>query len=191
MGKNSASIKGFSTKNFDIVTPLVTMGKLPAARVTFKWRSTTGTGAYTFQLMTGSGDILAELLARDTFVTLDLDELAMDIQAEYQWQVTRNDGKTSSAVIPFELTKNTTEKAEADLEKQTDDKALTPMEKKLMLAYFLEQERYWYQANAVYEQLLSTVQPDDVLVRKMYATFMARMNMLPEGQKMIETIDPK
>ncbi|MBL7825873.1 MAG: tetratricopeptide repeat protein [Saprospiraceae bacterium] len=187
MGKNSASIKGFSSKQFEIVTPLVLTGKLPAAKVTFKWRNTTGSGPYTFQLCDESGNIVASLLAKDTLVTLDLEELAMNFEAEYTWQVTRNDGKSSSAPMPFELTRQTQEKAQKDLEIVSSCDDCSDSEKRLMLAYFLEQENQFYQAADIYNAMLEK-DPNSTLTRRLFAAFMARMNQLSEGEKLINSI---
>lgn len=180
MSKTSASIKGYAQREHAIATSFMTMGKLPAATVTFKWRHTPGTAPYTFRLTTETGDPVAQLLTRDTVLTLDLEQLALDFQGEYQWTVVREDGKESSAPVPFELVSNMEEKARKSLSLQNDYKTADNTEQRLMIAYYLEQENSFYSANEVYEQLLAS-QPNNALLRRLYASFLARMDMLPEG----------
>jgi hypothetical protein len=184
MSKTSASIKGYAQQEHTIATSFMTMGKLPAATVTFKWRHTPGTTPYTFRLTTDTGDPVAQLLTRDTVLTLDLEQLALDFQSEYQWTVVRENGKESSAPVPFELVANTEEKARKSLSLQNDYKSADNTEQRLMIAYYLEQENSFYSANEVYEQLLGS-QPDNVLLRRLYASFLARMDMLPEGMDLL------
>ena len=51
-------------------------------------------------------------------------------------------------------------------------------EKQHMLANRLEEERCFYDANEAYEKLLATA-PNNLLLRRMYAAFLARMVMVP------------
>jgi hypothetical protein len=184
MSKTSGSIKGYATTEHAIATSLLTMGKLPAANITFKWRNTKGSGPYTFMLTTENGAVVAHLLTRDTFLTLDLEQLAMDFQGEYQWTVTRNNGQESSATLPFALTSKAVETAEQSLDKQEEFKTANASEQRLMVAYLLEQENCFYNANEVYQNLLAA-EPQNILVSRLYAAFLARMDLLPEGNRLI------
>lgn len=179
MNKASGGIKGFSGKEFQIPAIILTTGKLPAANVIFKWRNTAGEGPYAFQLYAAKGKQVAHILVRDTFLTLDLDQLAMDIFAEYEWSVTRGEG-VKSASIPFEICPDKAKEVQGQIAQESDYQSADPIEQQLMLAYGLEEEHCFYSANNTYAHLLAA-DPDNALLRKMYASFLARMNMLPEA----------
>ncbi|MFN0033519.1 MAG: hypothetical protein ACKVUS_00545 [Saprospiraceae bacterium] len=183
MSKTSAGIEHYAEKEFKIPALLLTTGKLPAATIIFKWRNTPGEGPYTFRLFEPKGKQIAQLLVRDTSVTLDLDQLAMDIFAEYKWDVTRGEG-TKSAPTPFEVCPDKAKEVQAEIAQDPAFQSADPTEQQLMLAYSLEEERCFYSANNTYAHLLAA-DPDNVLLRKMYATFLARMNMLPEASALI------
>ena len=183
MNKSSGGIKGYTNREYAIPVLLLTSGKLPAANVIFKWRNTAGSGPYTFQLFGSGGKQVAQVLVRDTFLTLDLDQLSMDIFAEYEWKVTRGEG-VRSASIPIEICPDKSKELYAEISQEEDFKSADPTEQQLMLAYSLEEERCFYAANKTYEHLLS-MDPSNLLLRKMYATFLARMDMLPEANAIL------
>ncbi len=184
MSKSSGGIKGYTNREYAISALLLSAGKLPAANVLFKWRNTTGEGPYTFQLLAPGGKQIAQVLVRDTFLTLDLDQLSMDIFAEYEWKVTRGEG-IRSASIPIEICPDKAKELYDEISQEEEFKSADPTEQQLMFAYILEEERCFYKANKTYEHLLS-IDPTNILLRKMYSTFLARMDMLPEANAFIQ-----
>lgn len=183
MSKTSGGIKGYATKEYAIVPLLLTTGKLPATTVIFKWRNTPGEGPYNFRLFEPKGKQVAQLFLRDTFVTLDLDQVALNIFAEYEWSVTRGES-AKSAAMPFEVCPDKDKEVLNEIVKDPYFQSADPAEQQLMLAYSLEEERCFYSANNTYAHLLHS-DPNNVLLRKMYASFLARMDMLPEANALV------
>lgn len=189
--KTSGGISGFGRKDDEIETKKsdeiealwLTCGILLPANVIFKWRNTPGQGPYSFKLLSADGNAVAHLILRDTAVTLDLDQLALNLDENYTWTVTRND-TLKSAAIPFKLWTTSTVEGEIDLSNKAAYKAASPMEQQLMLAFLLEEECCYYAANSTYVKLLDA-DPENQLIRKMYATFLARMDMLPEASAIL------
>lgn len=183
MDKVRGGIKGWGLQSHAIKPLLLATGKLPAASVAFTWRKTAGQGPYTFQLLAENGVLVAQVLTRDTIVTLDLDQLALQLGEAYSWQVSRGEN-AKSAAIPFELSNINVKDRQAELAKEPAFQSADPLEQQLMLAYQLEQEKCFYNANYIYQQLLSA-EPDNVLLNKMYATYLARLDMLGEAQTVL------
>lgn len=191
--KTSGGIKGFGRmddeiepkKSDEIEALWLTCGILVPANVIFKWRNTPGQGPYSFKLLSAEGKPIAHLILRDTAVTLDLDQLALDLDKEYAWNVTRND-TLKSADITFRLWSTSKVEVESKIAPSGIEafKAASPIEQQLMLAFRLEEQHCYYTANSTYAKLLSS-DPENELIRKMYATFLARMDMLPEASAIL------
>jgi len=180
MDKSSGGIKGVIKPDYSFFPALLSSGKLPSANVIFKWRDTTGVvGPYTFTLYTGQNVPVAQLQVRDTAITLDLDQLALNLDSVYTWSVTR--GQSAKSVpLAFEICHACLAEKQTDLTSDPVYQEASPFEQQLMMAYKLEEEHCFYAANSTYAHLLAT-EPDNALYRKMYATFLARMDMLPEA----------
>lgn len=185
MSKTSGGIKGYAKPGYAIIPLLLTIGKLPSANVIFKWRNTPGEGPYTFNLLGSGGQAVAKVLVRDTFITLDLEQLALNLDEEYNWKVTRGDS-AKSLPVPFMVCPASTMDKQNEISQEAVFKTATPTEQQLMLAYSLEQESCFYSANQTYAHLLAA-DPDNLLLRKMYATFLARRDMLPEANAFLSS----
>jgi hypothetical protein len=186
MSKTSAAIKGYATKKQKADYALLLAGKLPAATVTFRWRTTPGVGAYQFLLADEKGKAVAALAVRDTMLTLDLEQLVLDYQGEYQWEVKRGQTEEPVIALPFTLmASNTTEMVRQKLSSEPAFQQASVEEQNLMMAYFLEQDQSFYSAALLYDKLLAQ-SPDNPLYRRLYATFLARMNMLAAAQTLLK-----
>lgn len=184
MSKTSGGIKGYAKQEYAIAPLLTTSGNLPSANVIFKWRSIRGEGPYTFLLLAQSGKSVAQILTRDTAITLDLDQLALHLDEEYEWHITRGGGAAKSVHVPFKHQPLAVANALADLSKSSEYAEASETEKQLLLAFALEENQCYYSADQTYAALLAA-EPDNLLVRKAYATFLARMDMLPEAAQLI------
>jgi hypothetical protein len=184
MEKTSGGVKGWAKPGYSIRPLPLSSGKLPSANVIFKWRNTAGEGPYSFTLYTWQNIPVAQLQVRDTAITLDLDQLALNLDEEYSWAVTRGNS-AKSAPLAFEICQTCLGEKQTDLINDADYQSATPFEQQLMLAYQLEEEHCFYAANSTYMFLLAS-EPDNGLYRKMYATFLARMDMLPEANLVLE-----
>lgn len=183
MGKTRGGIKGFGKPDYTITPLLFTTGKLPPARVMFNWRRASGEGPYTFNLLSATNKTIAQVLVQDTVLTLDLEQLALNLDEEYIWSVTRA-SNAKSAPVPFELCPSSVVERQTDLSHEPAFLSAEHTERQLMVAYRLEEERCYYTANNTYKQLLNA-DPNNVLLQRMYTTFLARMDMLPEANAML------
>jgi len=184
MDRSRGGVKGFANPDY-IATLLLATGKLPSAKVLFNWRNTPGEGPYTFTLLSAQSKLIAQILVQDTAITLDLDQLALNLDEEYDWKVSR--GVTAkSDLVPFEVCPANVVERQTDLSHLPDFQIASPQEQQLMLAYKLEEEECFYAANQTYLQLLAAA-PDNPLILKMYATFLARRDMLPEANTLLST----
>lgn len=186
MNKTSGGIKGWAKQDYTLVPLLLTSGKLPSANVMFKWRNSTGDGPYTFTLYSAANKPIAQIMVRDTFITLDLDQLAISLDEEYTWEVARG-ANAKSPAIPFSVCAASNMDKQSELVHEKSFQAADATEQQLMQAYSLEEERCFYNANGIYHQLLAN-DPDNVLILRMYATFLARMDMVPEATSLISKI---
>lgn len=183
-------VKGYARDKLTIIPLLHSSGipekrgKLPPAKVLFNWRNVAGEGPYTFTLLSFQGQVIAQILVRDTAVTLDLDQLSLNLDEEYTWSVTRD--KAKSYKVRFEMCPANVVDRLTDLSHEPDFQKASPQEQQLMLAYRLEEEECFYAANQIYAQLHEAA-PDNPLILKLYATFLARMDMLPEASTLLST----
>lgn len=182
MNKASGGVKGYASNDYAIKPLLLASGKLPAGPVTFQWRKTAGDGPYTFSLLIPGGHPIAQVQVSDTAVTLDLKQLALDTDEVYEWSITRGNGEKSAA-IPIEIAPQSMETAQKAVASSPYYKTASASEQQIMLAYNCEQDQCFYSAGQVYAAL-SAAEPENALLRRVYAAFLARMDMLPEAVKM-------
>ncbi|MBL7809739.1 MAG: hypothetical protein JNN28_18100 [Saprospiraceae bacterium] len=183
MNKSSGGIKGFASPDVTIKALLVATGKLPQANVIFKWRSIKGDGPYVFSIMNQNQKTVAQLLLKDTAVTLDLDQLYITLDEEYTWSVTRGE-KDRSAQIPFEVCPAQDLNTEKELSHDSGFVKANQDEQQMMIAYQLEEDHSFYAAQKIYQRLLEK-SPDNAIYKRIYASFLARRDMLPEAEKLI------
>lgn len=187
MGKTRGGIKGFA--GYTITPLLFTTGQLPPAKVMFNWRPPiSGEGPYTFKLNVENNDTIktiAQLLVKDTVITLDLERLALNLEKEYTWSVSRG-AFDRSPPIPFKICPASVVEQQTGLSHEPAFLSAEHIEQQLMLAYCLEEGSWYYVANNTYKQLLDTY-PNNVLLHRMYTTFLARMELLPEANTMLLT----
>ncbi len=179
MNKASGGVKGYANKAYAITPLLYASGKLPSSNVTFKWHSVAGDGPYTFSLLVSGGNTLAQVLVVDTAITLDLKQLPLNPDEAYEWSVTRGSTAKSTAVS-VEISPQSVETAQKSISGLPYYLSASPFEQQIMLAYTYEEGNLYYSANEVYAALLSA-EPDNQLLRRLYAAFLARMDMLPEA----------
>lgn len=182
MTKSSGGIKGWAKPGYAIRPLLTTTGKLPKANVIFKWRNTPGEGPYTFHLLNEQNAWVAQLIVRDTCITLDLDQLALDLDEAYSWSVERGES-TKSVPLPFELCP--THPEDLELSHEPAYQAAGPAERAYMQLFWLEEERYFYSAYQAYHEMLAA-EPHNPLLRRLYATFLARLDMLSEAEAFLD-----
>lgn len=179
MNKASGGVKGYANKAYAITPLLFASGKLPLSNVTFQWRSVAGDDPYTFSLYVPGGKPVAQLLVLDTVATLDLKQLALNPDEEYEWSITRGSAAKSAAVT-VEIAPQSMEAAQNSISRLAYYTSASPLEQQIMLAYAYEENNGYYAAHQVYAALFAA-EPENQLLRRLYATFLARMDMLPEA----------
>lgn len=179
MDKVGGGVKGWSKAEYTIKPLLIGTGKMPAAKVSFAWRPVAGQGPYTFYLLAENGGEIARISVRDTIITLDLDQLALRLESEYAWKVTRG-ASDQSANIPFVLISPALSIESAGYGKDPGYMAADAPDRLLMQVYSLEQERCYYSAYQMYRSLLSS-DPGNGLFNRLYGAFLARMDMMAEA----------
>jgi hypothetical protein len=182
MNKASGGVKGYANPAYNITPLLLASGKLPAGNVTFSWRPVAGDGPYTFSMLEPGGSPVAQVLVSDTLITLDLKQLALDPNEEYEWSVVRGNAAKSVAV-PVEMAPQSLETAQNTISRLPYYSSASPNERQIMLAYAYEEDHCFYNANQVYAALLAA-EPGNQLTRRLYASFLARMDMLPEATRL-------
>lgn len=179
MNKASGGVKGYASQAYTITPLLFASGKLPLSAVTFKWRSVAGDGPYTFSLLVPGEKPVAQLLVADTLATLDLKQLALSTDEAYEWSVTRG-ATAKSPAVSVEIDPQNMETAQNSISRLPYYSSASPIEQQIMLAYAYEENNCYYSANQVYTAL-RTAEPGNQLLHRLYAAFLARMDMLPEA----------
>lgn len=182
MNKASGGVKGYANPTNTIRPILLASGKLPLSNVAFKWYSVAGDGPYTFSLLVPGGNPVAQVLVLDTVITLDLKQLALNPDEEYEWSITRGSTAKSVAVL-VEISPQSMETAQNSISRLPYYTSASPFEQQIMLAYTYEEGNCYYSASQVYATLF-TAEPDNQLLRRLYAAFLARMDMLPEATRL-------
>ena len=179
MNKASGGVKGYASPTFAIRPLLISTGKMPAAPVTFQWRSSAGEGPYTFSIAEPGGKALLQVPVNDTLFTLDLKQVALLPDEEYEWSVTRGSAAKSPAATIM-LAPSVVDAVNNNTIHQSNYKTSSPNEQQLMLAYAYEEAGCYQNACQIYAALHSA-QPDNLLLRRVYAAFLARMDMVGEA----------
>lgn len=91
MEKVKAGIGGFSDKPFPLQANMLTQGILGATPIVFRWSGSAHGGHYRFQLKSKwSGRAVATVHTRDSMLSLDLSQLALNEGEAYEWWLEDN-----------------------------------------------------------------------------------------------------
>lgn len=186
MTNTRAGIKGWGNKENSIAFPGYFSEVFGIEQLPFEWDSIAGVYHYQMTITDRSTDeIIMTAMTRSNQITLPLEDLALSPEAVYQLRITADqDGETISAPETFfsyepEAVKTFLKK----LHQKRVFKSLTEDEQRLFVPHALEEAGYLYSARQHYGNLVSA-NPTNQLYKKVYASFLTRMNA-PEEAKAI------
>lgn len=179
---------GWGTKQDNIVPIFPYEGLVTPARTDFSWSPFPDAGHYEFKLVDASaGQPIHQENTADTTISIDLEALGITPGANYQWTVTpARDPSKASTVAGF--TGGTAAKAVENLDRVAeleDYRSGGPVTRLLMEAIALEADKWYYLAYEKYREGLKE-HPDNLLLRRSYATFLYRQGLKPLAIKALE-----
>lgn len=193
----SGGIKGWAKGEYGLAANVLIRGKLAGQHITFSWNAEADAPAYDLFIYRQSDDLPAfKAGTPDTTFTVDFDQLYLEAETVYYWMVTPHQedlplptDATSpaqrSAALSFTFVPQALEET---LAFHFEDPAYlnsTPEEQMLIEAYLLEDAGLLYDAGCRYERLLAA-HPDDQLLHKLYASFLARQGTLEQAKALLK-----
>ena len=188
----AGGVQGFALDEPALKTIMPAGGKIGTDIVTFNWkRSKNPSVFYHFKIQHVDDEALVfKAVLRDTSITLDFGQLVFHPEEMYEWWVEEeivgqeNEMKSSDLRL-FEYNPNgnkiySKEAAQINEYKKADD-----FDKKWMEAIVMEQEDFVYDAYDRYSNLLLQ-NPDNLLIKKLFAAFLTRQGLTQEGEKLLE-----
>lgn len=182
-----AGIKGFSQAEYAIQAGRLYAGKFGTELVTFRWSGMPTGQALRFRIMQGEYVVISAQV-RDSLLTIDLGQLALEPDVIYQWQVRASDDTATSprsAITPFLYDPVGQAAVLEKLYKDHEYQHALPIEQALMRAFAYEDAGFLYAASEVYTSATDTW-PKDVFLRDAHAAFLARMDFLPNARARLE-----
>ncbi|MCB0524210.1 MAG: hypothetical protein H6576_04975 [Lewinellaceae bacterium] len=183
-----AGIKGYGSKEFEIQANLMYEGKLSNEEVTFMWSPDMDT-PFCFQLSRQADDeVIMVAWTKENYLSLKLADLTLSSGEAYEWQIitSKTDPKAPhSRKMQFVYDPEAAAKALSQLKAQSAYESASKTEQTLMELYTFETNSFYYDAYLGYQQLIGE-NPDDVLVKRAYAAFLARIDKMDEAQSMIK-----
>lgn len=186
---------GFGKSTAGITTKLPLTGKIGEEVIDFEWRTFPGEGVIYKFIINRIYDkkTIFKVLTKDTFYHVDLSTLALKDGEQYYWRISvdrLNDdedksGKLSSEKIPFTYQADSQTLVEKRLNKVLEYKQSEKLKKKWMEAIAMEEQGYYYQAYKQYQKLHKE-NPDNLIIKKLYAAFLTRRGFLTEAKEVLE-----
>lgn len=183
-----AGVSGFANKKYPIHASLLYSNNLSATAVTFRWSSVKNAPGSRFQISRETdGLVICVIHIRDSTLRLDLSQLALEPNEEYNWVILpameTSDGPRSEE-FTFLFRPEGASKVLDDLRRQPEFNNAGPAEQRLMEAFALEEAGFLYDAFEIYATA-SSAHPDNLLVRDSRAAFLARMDLLEEARGLL------
>ncbi|MBK8555844.1 MAG: DUF928 domain-containing protein [Lewinellaceae bacterium] len=184
-----AGVKGFGTKEFAVTASILYTGKLSDKPVNFQWEAPDGFHP-SFHLSRQSDDgVIAAISTRNNNLLLPMGDLALEPGSAYEWQIVAADASNAqdpiSSKMQFVYQPEAAARAIATAEKIEAYKTATPVEQQLMQAFALEENEFYYDANTCYTAMLRD-NPNDLLVKRSYAAFLARVDLIDQAKAMLK-----
>ncbi len=197
------AVRGFATSNSAIQANYLTSENIGPSEATFRWSGTLPEDAvYQFSIYhTDTEQMVYHALCKKPFVQIDFKNIFFFPGSTYYWQVRVLSHKESedsniqpylpeikSEKVNFQFIENTKKIVSKKISRiegyaEADEKTQQWME-----AIILEQEHFYYDAFIIYENLYKK-NPDDLLIKKLFSTFLIRQNLPDESQKILEGLN--
>lgn len=183
--KSVGGVRGFAQQDASIKTFDYLSGPFDEAVVHFTWTTNEQVPHYTFAI-TKEGEETPVFIARTRSheLTLDLAQLSFEAGAVYHWKASAmgKAGKALSTVdVPFSVEAEALAELLSSPRLKKMQRAVEEGEQELVVLQALEDKGFKYAARSKYESLLRE-NPENGLIRRLYAAFLVRNNDL-EGAK--------
>ncbi|MEO6759232.1 MAG: hypothetical protein ABIO24_07235 [Saprospiraceae bacterium] len=183
-----AGVKGWGTGDYAIQTDRVLDGNFSDQAVEFKWTAPAGT-LCCFRLTRQSDEALVlEAWTQGNVLHLNPAELALEDGGRYEWQISTAQKEATapkSRKMSFVYQPKLAARALTEAGAQPAFQTATPVEQALMKCFALEDKGFSYDASRQYAQLAAD-KPDNGLVKRAYAAFLARMGQLEAASALIK-----
>ncbi len=184
-----AGINGFAERNFAIGAPTYLSQALDHPDVVFRWDSTAHPQGYHFTITPRNGqEPVFTAVAREEQLSVRLDELLLDSSQVYVWKVTalqKDSTMLESNTYPF-IYQPDMDAYLTGLKESHAYRQLAEEEQELYLLYQLEEDGYLHYAYRRYQELSTQDKPESGLYKKLFATFLARMDALEEAKSLVK-----
>lgn len=182
-----AGISGFAQREYPITAPMYLTQTLDDPGITFRWDSVAHPNGYQFMIIKEMADEPVLTAAADSEqLSVKLNELVLQPSSVYIWKVSAMQADSTWLESPAyyfnyqpELSGYMTE-----LKEDGDYLKFTPEEQELYLLYRLEEDGLLHQAYRRYQHLSSAPSTAAPLYRKMFISFLARMDALEEAKSL-------
>jgi hypothetical protein len=194
MENATGGTQGFGEKDYPVLAINPLSGYLSGGQVMFTWyacRDSNSAAGYAFELIDSrNNQLLYKAIIKDTFHILDLDQLLLEEEEVYDWKVTAMPKESvatplSSPDIPFLIRPMEWASMQKRLESIPLYNSANPSRRTWMEALMLEREKYIYEAY-IRLQKLTEKEPDNLLVRKLFATFLARHGLVKRAENILK-----
>ena len=183
---------GFGAKKYDVSLETSFGGKAGGEDIRFKWKSySQDKPIYHFSIRhTASDQLIFKALTYDTAFVVNFENLAFKKGETYDWEIeVENDQKdadgffiTKSPKIQFDYEPNSLSQVQERLNRIDKFQNADQLKKEWMEAVALEEKGFYYQAYKRYQKLRKE-HPDNLLIKKLYAAFLARRGFLSEANQ--------
>lgn len=183
-----AGIKGYASHEFTIQADILFEGGLSDTDVAFMWNSVPDMN-YCFRLTRqADDDVILIVWTKVNVLRLNLGELALVDGEVYEWQIiTEENDPTAphSRKMQFAFQPAAASRALSEVARQKAYQTASPVEQQLMEIFALETNQFYYDVNVRYQKLTAD-NPENVLVKRAYASFLASINKLESAKTLLK-----
>ncbi len=184
-----AAVEGFGARKYEIGTPFYLSEVIGVDQLAFKWDSiATLKGTYTFSIQSREEVPILKATTLNNQLTLDLSELHLNQGEVYEWKVTAIKPDSTyaySASMPFSYEPETVDAFIAKVKRHDNYQDFEDQEQQLFVLHELGRQSFRYDAYHYYTELLRE-NPDNLLIKKLFAAFLAENNALEEAKSVLK-----
>ena len=184
----NAGIKGYASREFAIQADLFFEGGLSATDVAFIWQSEADLN-YCFRMTRQADDgVVLVVWTKANVLRLNLGDLALVDGEDYEWQIITNESDASaphSRKMQFAFQPGAASRALSKVTGLKAYQAASHVEQQLMEIYALENNEFYYDVNSRYQKLAAD-KPENILVKRAYASFLASVNKMEAAKALLK-----
>ncbi|NBC08826.1 MAG: hypothetical protein GVY26_16670 [Bacteroidetes bacterium] len=184
-----AGISGFVGRESAISAPRYLTQAMDSPHLTFKWDSVAHPHGYHFTITKETAaEPVFSAVTKASELSLDLSELLLEPSAIYVWKVSARQADRSaleSSMYYFSYEPDAEEYV-AEIKEDDDFKQLSSQERQLYLLYRLEEGGLLHRAYRQYQELSADSSREAYLYRKLFVSFLARMDALEEAKSLVQ-----